>query len=656
MKRLFVVFALIGSQFVHAADAPIPVEQFTRYDEFGQLQISPSGEHVAYLTGRYGRSMVAIVSLKEKKMTGGVRCPEGFEIFDFTWASPSRVVYRIAERQPGRVAPTPTGELLAINADGSNQKLLYGYRAGQRQTGTLMKVRESSYATPEIISPLKNNDDEILIAEHQWRDDGSVWRPDVDARPVITLLHLNTGNKRRAGTAPLGSAEILVDRDDKVRFAVGLDAQSQLAVSWKPDPDGPWTDFALPDFRRETVKPRVFGQDNQSVLFTGLRSGEAVEALYNLDLKTRAVTKVHGFADTDVAGLIFDFAGERIVGVVGNADKPEVHWIDANDTAAKIYRALYRAFPGQTVRIVSATSDGRFAIALASSDVNPGDYFLFDTTTMKADYLRSARSWFVPERMRPMEPFAIKARDGLGLRGYLTRPEGTGPHPLVVLPHGGPHGVRDTWSFDSEVQLLASRGYAVLQVNFRGSGGFGLGFEQAGHREWGRKMQDDITDATRWAIETKAADPQKICIYGASYGAYAALMGVVREPELYRCAIGNAGVYDLELTMNSADIPLSRSGRSFLATALGTDAADLKARSPVNHADKIEVPVLLIHGKKDWRADFEQAERMKAALERNNKTFEWLPLKAEGHGIYEEETRREVYERMLAFLDKHLKH
>jgi dipeptidyl aminopeptidase/acylaminoacyl peptidase len=225
----------------------------------------------------------------------------------------------------------------------------------------------------------------------------------------------------------------------------------------------------------------------------------------------------------------------------------------------------------------------------------------------------------------------------------------------VVMPHGGPHGVRDWWEFDWEVQLLANRGYAVLQVNFRGSGGYGRDFEAAGYGEWGAKMQDDVTDATRWAIEQKIAPADRTCIYGISYGGFAALMGAAREPELYRCAIGYAGVYDLELMWESGDVPDSRRGRAYLERVLGTDVAKLRAQSPVHNAQNIKAPVLLIHGKADGRADYEHAQRMKAALEKNNKKVEWLSLGREGHGIYDENTRREVYERILQFLDANLK-
>jgi dipeptidyl aminopeptidase/acylaminoacyl peptidase len=635
--------------------AILPIENFTKYDEFNSPTLAPDGDHIAYMTGKYGHAVLAVISTKERKLVGGVKCPDGYEIFDFRWKSNTRIVYQLAERQPGMARPALTGEIEAINLDGKFQSFVYGYRAGEMQTGTNIKVRKSSYASAEIISPLLSDDKNILIAEYPWREGVNAWYFDKDAKPTVIRLDVFNGKKRELGQVPLANAALLVDVNDDVRFAVGTDERSKLAVSWKPDPNAPWQAFTLPDFREDTVIPELFSEDNQSVYLTAARNNESVTALYKLDLNTRAVTKVHGVEGADISSLVTDLSGRRIVGVVTDIDKPKLHWLDETDRATKIHRSLNKAFPGQMVSVVSKSRDGLRAIVFVHSDINPGDYYLFDTQTMNVDYLFSASRWIAPEQMQGKEPFALKARDGVELRGYVTRPGKSGPYPLVVLPHGGPHGVRDKWNYDWEVQLLANRGYAVLQLNYRGSGGYGADFETSGYREWGAKIQDDITDATRWAIDNKLTEPDRICIFGASFGGYAALMGAVREPKLYRCAIGYAGVYDLELMLSSGDAPRSRVGRHYLGRALGDDVSQLRSRSPASNAAQIQIPVLLIHGKEDSRADFKQARKMKAALEANNKKFEWMALSREGHGVYDEETRREVYERILKFLDLHLK-
>lgn len=635
--------------------APLPIESFSKHDEYGEIKISPDGKALALAMGKYGRTIVAFYDLESKKTSGGVRTQDGFEIDEFHWVSPTRLIYTIAQRYPGRVQPTPTGEIFAINRDGRRHVPLYGYRADELSTGTHVVGRKPSYASTELISSLQHDDKEILLAEYPWRTAVNGWYDDPDAKPNIIRLDTYTGRKRSLGVAPLAGAWLLADRNDEVRFALGRNQQLKLAVSWMPQAGGTWKAFKMTGFREESLRPRKFSTDNRSILFTGVHEGESLTGLYRLDLQTRAVERLHAFENADITDLVTDFTGGEIVGVRGYAERPVFHWLAPENRTAKLYRGLQRAFPGDNVDITSATDDGRLAVVFVSSDVNPGDYYLFDTTTKKADYLRGMRSWIDPRSMRPMQPIELAARDGTKLHGYVTRPVGEGPAPMVVLPHGGPHWVRDIWAYDPEVQLLASRGYAVLQVNFRGSGGYGVDFERSGYRNWGTTMQDDLTDATRWAIDAGIAHRDRICIYGASYGGYAALMGAAREPKLYRCAIGYAGIYDLELMLSTADLPESKAGRAYLEDVLGHDLADLRARSPVHNAQRIEVDVLLIHGKEDSRVDYSQAKSMKAALEKNGKYVEWLALGGEGHGIYDEETRRKVYTRILKFLDTHLK-
>jgi dipeptidyl aminopeptidase/acylaminoacyl peptidase len=637
------------------AAGPIPIEQFTKFDEFGGVKISPDGQFIAVLTGKYGRSTIVFTDLQAKKMVSGIRTPQDCEIDEYHWISPTRLIYTIAQRQLGHVQPTPTGEIFAINRDGSGSRQLYGYRAGQSTLDTHIKKREASYATPALLSSPKQDPNHILIAEYPWTSTANGWKFNPDAKPLIARLDVYSGDKKQLGMAPLGGARLLLDHDDNVRFAFGRNERQRFAVSWKPQPDSDWTGFELEGFRDESVVPRRFSADNRSVYLSGVREGETHYALYRLDLQTQRVETVHGFAGADVTGIVTDFADRELVGVSGYAERQSDFWLLADNPAAQTHQALQRAFPKQRVNVTSTSEDGRIAIVFVESDVNPGDYYLFDTVNKRADFLRAGRIWIEPRQMRPKEPITLKARDGLELHGYITRPAGDGPHPMVVMPHGGPHGVRDWWEFDEEAQLLANRGYAVLQPNFRGSGGYGMDFESAGYGEWGAKMLDDIADATRWAIQQNIAPDDRICIYGASYGGFASLMTAAREPELYRCAIGYSGVYDLELVWESGDIPDSRSGRAYLERVLGTDVAKLRAQSPVYNVQSIKAPVLLIHGKADWRADYEQAQRMKAALEKNQKKVEWLALGREGHGIYDEDTRREVYERILQFLDANLK-
>jgi dipeptidyl aminopeptidase/acylaminoacyl peptidase len=255
--------------------------------------------------------------------------------------------------------------------------------------------------------------------------------------------------------------------------------------------------------------------------------------------------------------------------------------------------------------------------------------------------------------MASKQPIELAARDGLKLHGYLSFPPGqeTAKHlPTVVLVHGGPYGIRDSWNFDPLVQLLATHGYAVLQVNYRGSSGYGEKFMLAGYQEWGAKMQDDVTDATHWAIAQGIADPQRICIFGGSYGGYAALEGAVKEPDLYKCAIGYAGIYDLALMSYRGDVPESINGENYLRTVLGDNTNVLAQRSPINQLDQLKAKVMLVVGGEDKRVPPIQGNNLHEALLKRNIAHEWLYKPDEMHGFYDEANLTELYTRIVQFL------
>jgi dipeptidyl aminopeptidase/acylaminoacyl peptidase len=258
--------------------------------------------------------------------------------------------------------------------------------------------------------------------------------------------------------------------------------------------------------------------------------------------------------------------------------------------------------------------------------------------------------------MSEVKPISFTSRDGKVISGYLTLPYDKEAKnlPLVVNPHGGPHGVRDEWGFNTQNQMLANQGMAVLQVNFRGSGGFGQNFEQAGFQKWGSEVQYDILDATHYVIEQGYVDKNRICISGGSFGGYSALQSAILEPDLFKCAIGFAGIYNLELMFDEGDIANSASGTSYLKNVLGQNSEVLRAMSPSENVDKLKANLLLVHGGDDERAPIEQLESLEKALKAHDYPYEKLVMDDEGHGFYNDDNRAQYYEKMLLFLKKNL--
>lgn len=347
---------------------------------------------------------------------------------------------------------------------------------------------------------------------------------------------------------------------------------------------------------------------------------------------------------------------ERVLGFHFSDDRPRVRWLDPE--LAGLQESLEKGFPGMTVTFQSFSDDLRRIVVVVVSDREPGGTFILDRTGPKPRLQPIGPSFpkLKSEWLQPMRPVRYHARDGLEIPAYLTLPAGAEGRrvPLIVNPHGGPFGVRDEWGYNPEVQWLVNRGYAVLQPNYRGSGGYGRSFVNAGKGEWGGKMQDDITDGVRWAISSGVADPKRIAIYGASYGGYAALVGVTQTPDLYACAINYLGIADLTIAFDRDIFPNSGVSRDYVDVWIGGSTSALRARSPLYAIDKIRVPTLHAYGKNDVRVEYTQWKRLKSALDDHGKAYEYHVEEDAGHGFQRLESRVRFYRAMEAFLERHL--
>lgn len=627
------------------ARAQVDLAPYLKDDPYEQLKISPTGEYVATTAPLEDRTALVVMRLSDRSITAKVIGGRDSVIDEFWWVNNERVVVSMSEKIGSRDQPSRMGTLHAVNADGSKPRLIASPYPDDPDG---MRMGNAGNVTPRFFfmsDDLPLDESRILVETI----------PTVGSDPYVRAELLDVYTRRRTvvATVPVRRASFYADAKGEIRFANGADGDNAERLYYRDSAAAEWRVINDEDKTAHREIPLGFSADGKvAYLQVEQKSGpDRIMAWHPADGRYEELLKD---PVADPYRVLRDLDNRTPIGASFMTDRMRNRFFDDNHPTAKLYRALEKAFGTDAFFITSATADRKKAVIYAWSDRNNGDYFIFDTVNKSAERLFGRREWFHPDDMAPSRGISFKTRDGLTVHGFLTTPKGAAaqPLPLIVLPHGGPFGVFDTWSFDDEASILAEAGYAVLRVNYRGSGNYGRDFMQAGAREWGGKMQDDLTDATHWAIEQKIADPTRICLYGASYGGYAALMGVAREPDLYRCAAGYVGVYDLRL-MHRRSSNRSTSGKTWAGDWLGAPET-LSARSPVTLASQIKVPVFLAAGGKDERAPIEHTKSMEKALKQANVPVESLYYQNEGHGFYTEEHRREYYTRLLAFLSRHL--
>lgn len=624
----------------------VDIEVMTRREQFRDMKLSPDGQHLAAIVEAGDRAGIVVLRLADMHATTRFSLGRNTDIPDFQWANNERLLMGVAEKLGFLAEPQRTGEIVGVNVNGRGGEMLVGQRVDGGGAGTRIKPKTAQAVWARLTDTLPTDDKTVLLTVGGFGDDAYTRAERMDVR---------SGRRQTVATVPVRNASFVTDHQGNVRFAVGAGGDNVSKLFHRGVDVSGWTLINDEAVTRRRERPLGLSADAltayflsdqpsgpDSILAYAIASGERREVMRD---------------DTvDPYEILYATTGAREpIGALFMDGLPRKAFFDEAHPEAQLHRMLDRAFEGELVRITSRTDDGRKALLLVSSDRNSGDFFLFDTVSESAQRLASRREWLDPLKMAEAKPVRLRARDGLDLHGYLTVPlQSSGRQlPLVVLPHGGPYFVQDSWEFAMEPQLLAAAGFAVLRVNFRGSSGFGYAFERAGARQWGGAMQDDLTDATRWAIAEGIADPARICIYGASYGAYAALMGAVREPDLYRCAAGYVGVYDL-VTRQRALTTDARSLRTFSDQWIGTDREALVSASPNRLAERIKVPVLLAAGGEDEITPVEHTQMMEAALKREGADVEALYYRTEGHGFYMPENVQAYYRKLLDFLGEHL--
>ncbi|MCX7041598.1 MAG: prolyl oligopeptidase family serine peptidase [Gammaproteobacteria bacterium] len=628
---LIAALAIVGP--VALAKSPVTADEVTRSllreAEFNQISISPDGKllAIARTTGK-----VASVTLhKREDLSPIITFDPGANgaITDLSWVDDSRLIIGATRIDPvdGYAAIEPI--LVIMPTDGSKPFELPG----------------------NFFAVVKDDPDHILVSTCGFHPDGGGCNvPEIRKSDIKRLI--KRGELLLSGPK---DTQLIANRQANAGFAIKWEDDGTSKAYVRSPGNAEWTLINDGSKTGLEVVPVAVARDGSSGFLQSQRK-HGPDVIERYEFATGNRTELYADPDTDPVDFVGSLDGKELIGALYGPTQPRYHFWRPDDADAKMLAELQAAFPGRLADVASASKDGNMLVVFVYSDREPGAFYLFDRVARKAKIITRTNPWIDPLKQGPQRGVSFPSRDGLPLHGLLTLPPGSSGKnlPLVVLPHGGPYEVTDVWGYDPELQILAQHGYAVLQVNFRGSGGYGREFIDRGTRQWGRAMQDDVTDATRWAIAQGIADAKRICIYGASYGAYAALMGPIREPGLYQCAVGLSGVFDLAKMYKWGSIRRSDFGQLYLKRVLGEDQAELAANSPALLADRIGVPVLLAHGARDARVDVKHAKLMASELAKRKQPVELIEYSATGHSLMLERHQLDFYTRLVMFLDKYI--
>jgi dipeptidyl aminopeptidase/acylaminoacyl peptidase len=645
LARWLAALALVATP---AMAQKIPVEDFAKYADIDEVELSPTGEYLALAIPKPDgkETNLQIVRLSDNTTIKTLRFGQEQHVSGVTWTGDETITVSRAKRFPMEEFASSLGQLMSTNLTGDKQRLLFAYL---EDNGT-QRGRKKDLGWAFLERVLDNEPNKALVRFVCFPSDCGE-----DGDTVVFKVDTLTGERKEVERIRDGevSSHFIYDRNGIARVAYSSLDDGTPKMSYRPTPTSAWTPLPK-SIAAYSVEGGVFAQDNNT-LYARVADKREPTQLYKIDITAGTREKILGRDDVEVGAILTGGHADLPFGITYRAFKPSVQYFDNTSPWAQLHAGLLKKFPGKMINFVSFSRDDNKVLFAAWSDRQPWDYFLLDRANgNKIVQVGSRYPWMDGKPFVAMKPIEFKSRDGKTLQGFFTAPAGPGPHPLVVMPHGGPFEVNDEWGFDGDVQFLANRGYAVLQVNYRGSSGRGDDFVSDGYLGWGTTIQDDITDGVKHVIAQNLVDKDRICMYGASFGGYSAMMQPIRNPGMYKCAIGYVGVYDLPLLARTEKSDLNSVGEAWLARSMGTDKAKLTEQSPALRAREIDVPVMLVHGKADDTAGMNQYRAMEKALEDIGKKPEIFVAPGEGHGFTNPANRAELYRRMEAFLDKYI--
>lgn len=625
MRKLAALCAVFIATASYAES--IPLWKFFEPFDMQQVRISPEGTYIAASLlvgeGSEQESKFQVLNRESSEIALSFSMPDKQRVASITWTDDNTVLVSPSRKMPNEDYYIPTGQLMKVLVD----------------TGKTIDLPAGG-----IFNMLVDEPDHALVIRLSGR------------YAELYKMHLQSGATTKITRAPaLGFGFILTPDLQDVAFHVGTNDENETVVHERVG-SGEWELITVASYDQRGWVPLQAAFKPNEYFTLDRRNPRGIAALGIYNRETREHSEVFLDEVYDASGLIADLEG-NVWGLSINHHFPRVMYLNKNHPLAQHHKTIRRQFPESTVGIVSYSHDHQLVVASVSHASALPEYVLLDANAGTLDQItdRATEIGITKEQLAVVEPFGLNARDKTPIFGYLaSRPDTPRPGPMVVYVHGGPLDARDSWGFNPVVQILGTNGYHVMQVNFRGSGGFGMRFRNKGFREYGGKMQDDVTDATLWAIQQGIADKDRICIAGGSYGAYAAVMGAAKEPDLYQCIIGQSGLYDIAAIERMGDMARSKSGIKWMRLTMGRTREEREAVSAPRFAGDVKAAVMLIHGGQDRRTPPEHFHRMKEAFDNVGKETVTHYKGNQGHSWVGRDTVMDLFGRQLAFLNEHI--
>jgi dipeptidyl aminopeptidase/acylaminoacyl peptidase len=666
LKLLLIPILLCGSLLIESASSTLSeetknnAELFSTLPDVTSVKLSPNGKFVGVAQKAGSKRIVKIIDLENSKIIHVHEFGKKGKIASFSWITDERLAFTVIRNSTRVVSDFFVGQMVASNIDGKKTKLIAG--SGTEEGKGRFRDKKGSSRPAQIVSTLRGDDDHILV---NFFDNAGF--------NELSKLNINTGKVTLVATSPLKYPNWILDADNNLLAVTSSDRNLEQEIfiykpSLKKDFFADRTcknekNCYLPKIVEDNKKPEwVFFKDfifpfsgiladfdgDEKLILEEYRDKDT-SGLYEYNLRTKEVEQIFRDERVDIAGYMG--AEGRLYGLMLMDGYPEYLLLDTNNPVKDIALKAYKAFPKQFVSIISYSDDFNKAIISVSGDRNPGTFYLLDQKQNQIVIIGKYWSKTSYAGLAKMEVIDFKTRDGTNVQTHFTKSLKGENSPTVIYPHGGPWA-RDDWGFDPEVQFLAAEGFNVVQMNIRGSSGYGMAHMKHVYKNFDGALTD-MFEGIEYYHDEGLIDKDKVCIYGISYGGYASTQGPMMRPDLFKCAVSEAGLYDIEAQYTSGDIRKTYGGISQLETSFGK-GPEAREQSPVEYVEKLQTPFLLIHGEKDQRTPYKEAVAFMKAMDKAGIEYEKLIIEKEEHGFRDPVNRKRKLEVLVSFLNKHL--